>query len=162
MKTSHLILLAAIVVSGLAFLFLGHSEEDLDTDTSEDTVELTQPVPGSESEVDEMIEVIDEETTQSESEPAANAQEFTLDAFKFGYSMNEMRVKEGDTVTINLTNSDGIHDWVLDEFGATTEKIQVGEETSVTFVASKKGSFEYYCSVGNHRSQGMVGTLIVE
>ena len=34
--------------------------------------------------------------------------------------------------------------------------------TSVTFIADQEGSFEYYCSVGNHREEGMVGTLIVE
>jgi len=37
-----------------------------------------------------------------------------------------------------------------------------GTPTSVTFVADKTGTFEYYCSVGNHRAQGMVGKLIVE
>lgn len=34
--------------------------------------------------------------------------------------------------------------------------------TSVTFVADETGTFEYYCSVGNHRGQGMIGKLIVE
>lgn len=34
--------------------------------------------------------------------------------------------------------------------------------TSVTFVADTLGTFEYYCSVGNHRAQGMVGNLVVE
>lgn len=88
--------------------------------------------------------------------------EFTLDSFNFGYSQSEIRVNEGDTVTINLTSSDGFHDWVVDEFDAATEKIQEGETTSVTFVADTAGTYEFYCSVGSHRAQGMVGTLIVE
>jgi plastocyanin len=87
--------------------------------------------------------------------------EFTLDSFNFGYSMDNIEVNEGDTVTINLTSSDGFHDWVVDEFNAATEKINPGEETSVTFVADQAGTYEFYCSVGSHRARGMVGTLIV-
>ncbi|HEY5714693.1 MAG TPA: plastocyanin/azurin family copper-binding protein [Candidatus Gracilibacteria bacterium] len=48
------------------------------------------------------------------------------------------------------------------EFDAATEKVNTDGETSVTFVADKKGTFEFYCSVGSHRTNGMVGTLIVE
>jgi len=95
-------------------------------------------------------------------EAVLEAKEFTLDSFNFGYDVTEIRVQEGDTVTINLTNSEGFHDWVVDEFDAATEKIREGGLTSVTFVADKAGAYEYYCSVGSHRAQGMVGTLIVE
>ena len=57
-----------------------------------------------------------------------------------------------------------MHDWVIDEFSARAKQIQAGETDTVEFVANKKGTFEYYCSVGNgfHRQQGMVGKLIVE
>lgn len=88
--------------------------------------------------------------------------EFTLDSFNYGYSMETLTVAEGDTVTINLTSSDGFHDWVVDEFDAATDTISPGEETSVTFVADQAGTYEFYCSVGSHRARGMVGTLIVE
>lgn len=92
---------------------------------------------------------------------AETVKEFTVDSFGFGYSMDTIEVNEGDTVTINLTNSDGVHDWVVDEFDAATDIIRAGETTSVTFVADAAGTYEYYCSVGNHRAQGMVGTLVV-
>jgi plastocyanin len=66
-------------------------------------------------------------------------------------------------VRINFTSEEGFHDWVVDEFeGATTEKLQAGGRDSIEFVADQSGTFEYYCSVGNHRELGMVGTLIVE
>ena len=42
------------------------------------------------------------------------------------------------------------------------EKINGGETDSIEFVADKVGTFEYYCSVGQHRSMGMVGKLTVE
>jgi len=73
-----------------------------------------------------------------------------------------MRVKEGDEVSITFRSVDGFHDWVVDEFDAATEKVETDGETTVTFIADKTGTFEYYCSVGQHRANGMVGTLIVE
>lgn len=80
----------------------------------------------------------------------------------YEYDVEEIRVQEGDTVTVNFTSSEGFHDFVVDAFDAQTERVNVGEQTSVTFVADTAGTYEYYCSVGNHRAQGMVGTLIVE
>ena len=73
-----------------------------------------------------------------------------------------LRVKEGDTVRIEFTSIDGFHDWGVDEFDAVTERVNTGGSTVVEFVADKKGTFEYYCSVGSHRAQGMYGNIIVE
>jgi plastocyanin len=87
---------------------------------------------------------------------------FNVSGENFAFDVKEMRVKEGDTVTINFTSADGFHDLVIDEFNARTEREQTGGTSSVTFVASKAGTFEYYCSVGQHRVNGMVGNLIVE
>ena len=55
-----------------------------------------------------------------------------------------------------------MHDWVLDEFNAKTKVIQGGQTDTVEFTASKAGTFEYYCSVGQHRQMGMVGKFIVQ
>ena len=74
----------------------------------------------------------------------------------------ELRVKAGDIVRIEFTSTNGFHDWKVDEFGAATERVQTGGTTSVEFVADKAGTFEYYCSVGQHRANGMKGNLIVE
>jgi plastocyanin len=87
---------------------------------------------------------------------------FEVKGDNFKYDPSEIRVKEGDTVVINFTNTGGFHDWVLDEFNARTKQLADGGKETVTFVASKKGTFEYYCSVGQHRQMGMKGNLIVE
>ena len=79
-----------------------------------------------------------------------------------GVENPDIRVKQGDKVRIEFTSSEGFHDWVVDEFGAATEKINAGGSSFVEFVADKKGTFEYYCSVGKHRANGMKGNLIVE
>src|SRR3989344_4573926 len=79
-----------------------------------------------------------------------------------GVENPDIKVKEGDKVRIEFTSSEGFHDWVVDEFGAKTEKVSAGGSSSVEFVADKKGTFEYYCSVGQHRANGMFGKFIVE
>jgi plastocyanin len=162
--------IGAVVIIGLVFFFSGSPEEGSD---ARDTTPETQNTQNEQSEAmdEESVTVsgeadisVDDISVVSETEVGAEpaVREFTIDSFGFGYSQEEIRVNEGDTVTINLTNSGGYHDWVVDEFDAATEKINGGGETSVTFVADETGTFEYYCSVGNHREQGMVGTLIVE
>jgi nitrosocyanin len=89
--------------------------------------------------------------------------EFTVDGFEFGYDQKTLTVKKGDTVTIKLTNSGKMpHDWVVDEFNAKSKEIKNGEMDSITFVADKAGTFEFYCSVGSHRAMGMVGSLVVQ
>lgn len=80
----------------------------------------------------------------------------------FEYDIKQIKVKKGDTVTINFKSDKGFHDWVVDEFDAATERVNEGGTTSVTFVADKVGMFQYYCSVMSHRQMGMVGYLIVE
>ncbi len=87
---------------------------------------------------------------------------FDLIARNYSFTPNEIRVKTGDKVKINLTSEQGFHDWTIDEFKAATSRINTGETASVEFTADRPGTFEFYCSVGNHRQLGMVGNLIVE
>lgn len=91
-----------------------------------------------------------------------NTKAFTVTGGNFSFDVKEMKVKKGDTVTITFKNAEGFHDWKVDEFNAATKQLQAGTEETITFVADKAGTFEYYCSVGQHRANGMVGNLIVE
>jgi len=86
----------------------------------------------------------------------------TVLAGAFYYDIEEIRVKEGDTVRLTLRSVEGSHNLALDEFGIESEVVSAGEETIIEFVADKAGTYEYYCSVGSHRELGQVGTLIVE
>ncbi len=97
-----------------------------------------------------------------EAASAPGAPVFTMTGKNFEFSTKEMKVKKGDKVTVNFESSSGFHDWVVDEFKAATKQVNPGTKTSITFVADKTGTFEYYCSVGKHRQSGMVGKLIVE
>ena len=102
------------------------------------------------------------DTTDIKNIPSPKAKMFMVNGTNFAFDVKEIRVQEGDIVTIHFMSDDGFHDLVIDEFNARTEKIKTGGMAMMTFVASKKGTFEYYCSVGQHRMNGMVGKLIVE
>ncbi len=95
--------------------------------------------------------------------PVASAvKTFTVTASNFSFTPNQMTVNKGDTVKIIFKNANGQHDWKLDEFNALTNIISAGQEQTIQFVATKTGTFEYYCSVGTHRQMGMKGTLTVK
>ena len=90
--------------------------------------------------------------------------EMTMSPFTF--SVTEITANPGEVVEVNLTNSQGTHDFVIDELGVQSEIINTGENTAVTFTipqdATPGTTYEYYCSVMDHRAQGMVGTITVQ
>ncbi|MEK7509080.1 MAG: cupredoxin domain-containing protein [Patescibacteria group bacterium] len=88
--------------------------------------------------------------------------EFTISGQPFSFAPNTMTVKKGDTVKITFKNVSGTHDLRVDGYNVGTKVIQAGQEETITFVADKAGTFEYYCSVGEHRQKGMKGTLTVQ
>lgn len=101
-------------------------------------------------------------TASSTISVGASVKEFTVVGKNYSFSPATMTVNKGDTVRINFQNSGGTHDWRLDEFNVKTSLLQSGQSQTIEFVADKTGSFEYYCSVGNHRQMGMKGTLTVK
>ncbi|MEK7209209.1 MAG: cupredoxin domain-containing protein [Patescibacteria group bacterium] len=87
---------------------------------------------------------------------------FTITGSNFKFSPAEIKVKQGEIVKITFQNESGSHNWQLDEFKVATKILKAGEAEIVEFAADKKGVFEYYCVVGEHRQMGMKGKLIVE
>lgn len=79
----------------------------------------------------------------------------------YSFTPSTLTVKKGDTVRIMFENAGGTHDFKIDEFSVKTAQLADGQSQTVEFTASKAGTFEYYCSVGNHRAMGMKGTLTV-
>lgn len=142
MSTKLIGLIVGIVVIGLgAFFFLGNKPAEQ---------------PKQEAVVTEQTPVATESAVVSETKT------FSVDGTTFSFNLKEIKVSKGDTVKVTFTNKKGMHDFVIDEFNAKTKQLKAGETEEISFVASTSGTFEYYCSVGNHRQQGMVGKLIVE
>ena len=84
-----------------------------------------------------------------------------MEGVNFRFTPSEIKVKLGDKVRVVLTAVDMPHDFNLDELGVNGEVAQPGETVEVEFTADQVGRFEYYCSVGQHRANGMVGKLTV-
>lgn len=91
-----------------------------------------------------------------------SVKEFTVMGSAFKFEPATLTVNKGDKVKITFKNLGGTHDFVIDELDVNTQTIQSGQDETVEFTASEAGSFEYYCSVGNHRQMGMKGTLVVK
>ncbi|MCR4279490.1 MAG: cupredoxin domain-containing protein [Candidatus Zambryskibacteria bacterium] len=87
--------------------------------------------------------------------------EFTINASNFSFSDSEIEVNKGERVRITLTNTVGTHDLVVEGYDVRTQILQTGESETIEFIADESGTFEYYCSIGNHRAMGMTGTLTV-
>jgi len=123
--------------------------------------------------MDETSETVEEagnqvENTLNEGEnqesmaPEVEVTEIELNASNFTFGQDEIRVKEGETVRITINNTQGTHDFVIDEMEVNSGIIPEGESQTVEFTAWDTGSWEFYCSVGNHRQLGMKGILVVE
>src|SRR3989344_6587130 len=132
------VIIVVVLVGGGLLLFKNRGVAPTEMD-----IDSNMPVPG--SDVAETVVV----------------KEFSVDEVPFSLSPSTITVNPGDTVRITVKNKQGTHDFKIDEFNVSTRTLNTGETQTITFVADKTGTFEYYCSVGNHRAMGMVGTLIV-
>ena len=101
------------------------------------------------------------EVNQPVTQPVSQ-KEFTVTGQNFSFTPSTITVKKGDKVKIIFKSGDMMHDLKIDELGVATKILRAGEQDSIEFIADKAGTFEYYCSVGNHRAMGMKGTFIVK
>lgn len=104
----------------------------------------------------------DDNTKKTVNNNIETAKEFIVTGKNFSFAPNVITVKKGDKVKITFKNNAGFHDFKIDEFGVATKQSKSPSEEILEFTANKIGIFEYYCSVGSHRSMGMKGTLKVE
>lgn len=158
---SAIILVVLILGVGLMF---GRNDDAPTDETADIVAEEEVGLQQQDIELPQDLPVIGEAQEEPGSDATQGAvKEFTVSGTNFAFDPAEIRVQQGDTVRITLVNDSAMpHDWKLDEFNAATAIIQGGQQDTIEFVADEAGEFEYYCSVGQHRELGMVGTLIVE
>ncbi len=142
------IAVVAIIVGG--FLFMSKTNKNTDIPSSLDTPISATP--------DESMQ----ESTGSANATSGNIRQFTIEGNNFAFDTKTITVNKGDVVKIILNNTEGRHDLVIDEFNVSTQVLTAGQTDEVQFIADTAGSFEYYCSIEDHRAMGMVGQLIVK
>lgn len=149
-----LVALVVLVVLGLVVFFAKPKSASAPATTHQ---EATSPTPQG-----AQVEVTQEASPTTGEVMSKGEKTFTIDGSNFKFNPSEITVKKGDTVKVIFKNSGGTHNFMIDEFNVSSQTISSGQTEEVSFVANKAGTFEYYCSVGTHRQQGMVGKLVVE
>ncbi len=79
--------------------------------------------------------------------------EFTVKAYKFGYSPDIISVNKGDKVRIKINNTDVPH-------GIRIPDLNLKDNNQIEFTADKIGEFSWYCAVfcgeGHMKMKGML------
>ena len=104
------------------------------------------------------------QNTKTDVEESENVQEvdYSLKLKNYSFTPDTIEVKAGETIRVKLTNTGGTHDFVIDELNVQSSLLGSGEEEIIEITASadaKGSTYEFYCSVGNHRELGMVGEI---
>jgi len=157
MKSLFALIVALIVLGGGYYWYSQNQTPAIeeDTMTTDDSMDMTESTsaatttPGTGVNADVSVST-------------GTTKEFTVTGKNFSFAPATMTVKKGDTVKITFVNSGGTHDLRVDGYNIGTKTLQAGQSETITFVADKSGSFEYYCSIGQHRQMGMKGTLTVQ
>jgi len=91
-----------------------------------------------------------------------NIKEFSIVAKQWQFSPSKIEVNEGDSVVLNVRSVDVAHGIAIPAFGVN-EYLSPGQTVRMEFVANKKGTFTFSCSVScGVGHTGMIGKLIVK
>lgn len=106
------------------------------------------------------------EGTLTIEEPAAassSAASQTVEAFEFGFEPSTLAVGVGDTVSL-FSTGEVPHNFVIEGYeDEAVDFPQDGSTVDWTVPETiEPGTYTFYCSIGNHRAQGMVGEITVE
>jgi len=106
--------------------------------------------------------MVEKDSAKSSSElMTKNIKEINMEAGSFYYKPNTITVKKGETVKIVMHSVSMMHDFNIDELNVRMPIVKNGDTGTVEFTADKVGTFEYYCSVGQHRANGQVGKITI-
>ncbi len=100
--------------------------------------------------------------TPNQKMKSPDAREIIVEGSNYQFEPSTITLKKGEKVRIVFKSIGGLHDFRVDELNIATATVPSGQEDFVELTPDKTGSFEFYCSIGNHRAMGMKGTLVVE
>ena len=137
-----------LVISAVSYYFYNNSKNTV----------ISQPSAIRQDGVLSAVDTVNENNVSG----GETVQDIEIEGGSFYFKPNEIRVKAGEKVKITFKNIEGFHDLIIDDLSVKTKQIRDGEVDVVEFTPTLPGSYEFYCSIGNHRSMGMKGILIVE
>ena len=117
----------------------------------EEPIAETQPVPEQPS------------SPVAEQPAESNVKEFTITAKQWEFDVKEIRVKKGDRVKIHVKSLDVRHGFIIPQYNVNANQIKPGQDADIEFVASREGTWAYFCSVPcGEGHKDMRGNLVVE
>lgn len=153
-----------VIIAGVVLLVIAIAvavfSQTSPTESSMNNVATESPITG--TIIDQNNQANTMENSDQLSDDDMSMRVIQVEAGSFYYAPNEIRVKRGEPVRIEMTSVDMMHNFVIDELNIEIPITQAGETSKVEFTPIEVGEYEFYCGVGNHRAQGQVGTLIVE
>jgi plastocyanin len=95
-----------------------------------------------------------------------NVQEVTVKLESHFFDPNLINVVVGVPVRMTLTNGTTLtpHNFSINEASAgivVNRDLDGGETIVVEFTPTKAGRYQFFCDVGDHSEEGMVGTIVV-
>lgn len=124
---------------------------------SQPNQQASQPQPSS-----SLSQNTDADQAQQPAPSVPTTKSFTITATQWSFSPNTITVKQGDTVRLRVTSLDVPHGILIDGYNIN-KVLNPNETVMFEFVADKKGTFNFRCSVqcgAGHPT--MTGRLIVE
>lgn len=103
-------------------------------------------------------------TTGTPTPTKSNVQTFIVRGLEYAYSPSVISVSPSTRVQVEFRNTGEMaHNFVIDELNVNSGMVNPGESKTFEFTVPVNGQSEYvfYCSVGNHRAQGMEGRIEV-
>ncbi len=88
-----------------------------------------------------------------------NYVEVSVKGVNYAFEPSEIVLKKGQRVRLRFESEQGFHDLVVDELNIQTKRVSEDGRDEIFFTPQEVGEFEFYCSVGDHRQKGMVGTI---
>lgn len=102
------------------------------------------------------------DTASDPVEPIGPGSTIMVEAFEYGFELEGQAVD--GPVTVDLNNIGGAeHNFRIDAAAGDNKKVEAaaGEEVEGVLKLFGPGTYTYYCDIGDHRAQGMEGTITV-
>ncbi|MEI6326745.1 MAG: cupredoxin domain-containing protein [Candidatus Roizmanbacteria bacterium] len=161
MKNKNLVVgfVLFVLIVGIGWMMIRRPGSRQGLSKNTETAEVMEEIP---QKTTIKMQKVPPVTAEVADDASSSVKTIAMEAGSFYFMPNIITVKEGTTVKITFSSVSMMHNFYLDEFAVKGPTVKSGNTETFEFIASKKGTYEYYCAIGAHRANGQVGTLIVE